>query len=106
LHKDLWAGFVAVSQRVSKRASQPKGKRHRFPVHFLSQPRRLRCGAAFLNGKAASTALLDLMMRKWNRFGGVLVSLLYFYGSELGGVIWQVSLIVWFSLPVWESTPH
>jgi hypothetical protein len=30
LLKDLWAGFVTASQRVSKPASQPKGKRHRF----------------------------------------------------------------------------
>jgi hypothetical protein len=47
-------------------------------------------GAAFLKGKAAFAAVLDLMMRKWNRFGGVLVCLLCLYCSELGGSIWQV----------------
>jgi hypothetical protein len=50
-------------------------------------------GAAFLKGKAAFAAVLDLMMRKWNRFGGVLVCLLCLYCSELSGLIWQVLAI-------------
>ena len=34
-------------------------------------------GAAFLKGKAASAAVVDLAMRKCNRFGGVLFAALF-----------------------------
>jgi len=42
---------------------------------------------------------------KRHRLGGVLLSLLYFHRSGLGGVIWQVSSLAWFWFPIWEL-PH
>jgi hypothetical protein len=54
-----------------KPASQPTENATAFRFISLGSRAGLSRGAAFLKGKAASAAVLDLTMRKWNRFGGV-----------------------------------
>jgi hypothetical protein len=66
-------------------------------LHFLrGLSPVLERGAAFRKGKAASAALFDPAVRKWNGDGGFLFSVfcdwncIYFQSSKSSGKKWQV----------------